>query len=202
MIFPRKWTIRRPGFLIPVFFLSCCPVYGQAHWHDANTAALGGCYVSRTSTSSAGLNPAGLGRMDKSSFSLNHSRPFITPDLDIIALSVQFFLKRGGPGLTLSTMGITGMRQTSVWISYGLKLHPRLFAGAGIHLRNLGHRENAIYHFDAGYALGLQFRISNDLMLGAHMSRPAAWHSSSTGPARHSMLIATGLSYSMIVLTW
>ncbi|MCP4312175.1 MAG: hypothetical protein GY790_12990 [Bacteroidetes bacterium] len=196
MILPLKWIIRRPGFLIPVFFLSCFQIAGQVHWQDAESAALGRCYVTRLGTSCAGLNQAALGRIDKSSCSLHHLRPFITPELDILTLSLQLSLKRGGPGLSLSTMGITGMRQTSAWISYGLMLHPRLYAGAGIHLLNTGIREDALFHTEAGFALGLQFMVSDELILGAHVKHPKTWAGSKSGPADEHPVISTGFSYS------
>ena len=72
-------------------------------------------------------------------------------------------------------MGISGMRQTSAWISYGLMLHPNLFAGVGIHLENTSVAEDSFHQMEAGFALGLQFRISDELILGAHLANPAAW---------------------------
>jgi hypothetical protein len=195
MILPRKWIIGRPGFLIPVFFLSCCQVLAQVYQQDARTMALGQCYASSSGDASAGLNQAGLGQSGESSCALHHLRPFITSDLDIISLSAQLSLKRGGPGLVLSTMGITGMRQTSTWISYGLRLHPRIRAGAGLHLRFTSIPEDAIFHPEAGFAMGLQFRVSEELILGAHMNHPAAWTDTRPGNRGDLMMISTGLSY-------
>ena len=99
MIYPRKWIRWRPGFLIPVFFLASSQLTGQGSWPYAETAALGRCYATRSGHASAGLNQAGLGRTDKSTCSLHHSRPFITSDLDIVSLSLKLALKWGGPGL-------------------------------------------------------------------------------------------------------
>ena len=195
MIYPRKWSIRRPGFLIPVFFLSCLQAYGQNHWLDAGSAGLGACFVTRSGQASVGLNQAGLGRREKNAVSLHHIRPFITSDLDIASLSAQLALKQGGAGLSLSTMGISGMRQTSAWISYGLMLHPRLFAGAGIHLGNTSLAKEANYQMEAGFALGLQFSISDELILGAHLSNPAVWSSNSGTISGSSMMISSGISY-------
>jgi hypothetical protein len=193
MIIPRKWIKWRPGFIIPVFFLSFCQMSGQESWPDAASAALGRCYVTRSGVASAGLNQAGLGQIDKNSCSFHHIRPFITSDLDIVSLSVQLALKHGGPGLSLSTMGITGMRQTSAWFSYGLMLHPHLFAGVGISLKNTGIAEEAYHKMGAGFALGLQFQVNNELLLGAHLSMPAAWPGSLSAGETH--IITSGLSY-------
>ena len=195
MILPRKWLIRRPGFLIPVFFLSCCQTFAQLYQQDARTVALGQCYTSCSGVASAGLNQAGLGRISKNSCSLHHLRPFITPELDIVSLSAQLSLKRGGPGLVLSTMGITGMRQSSAWISYGLMLHPRLHAGAGIHLRISSIAEEAIFHPEAGFAIGFQFTVREGLILGAHINHPAAWSDARPGTRGEQLMISSGFSY-------
>ncbi|MDX2431794.1 MAG: hypothetical protein QNK35_12730 [Bacteroides sp.] len=195
MIIPRKWIRWRPGFLIPVFFLACCQINGQNYWPDAKTSALGRCFVCRSGLSSAGLNQAGLGRIEESNFSFHHARPFITSDLDILSLSVQLALKGGGPGLLLSTMGISGMRQTSVWFSYGMILHPNLFAGVGVHLQNTGIAEDNFHQVRAGFALGLQFRISDELILGAHLTNPTVWRDGSGQGVSESLMITSGLSY-------
>jgi hypothetical protein len=133
---------------------------------------------------------------------LQHARPFITPDLDIVSLSVQLSLNRGGPGLMLSTMGINGMRQTSAWISYGLELHPRLFAGAGIHLQNTSITGDAIHQLEAGFALGLQFRVNNELLLGAHVKNPGAWPGKNLETNGEGLMITSGLSYFFYKTAW
>jgi len=195
MILPRKWFMGRPGFLIPVFFLSWCQVFSQLQHHDSGTLALGQCYVSRSGLATAALNQAGLGRLTESTTSLHHLRPYIIPQLDIISLSAQISLDRGGPGLAFSSMGISGLRQSSVWISYGLRLHTRISAGAGIHFRFTSIPENILFHSEAGFAIGLQFLLSEDLVLGAHLKQPAAWTDARQKNSADQMMICTGFSY-------
>ncbi len=195
MIYPRKWIRWRPGFLIPVFFLASSQLSGQGSWPDAETAALGRCYATRSGHASAGLNQAGLGRTDKSTCSLHHSRPFISSDLDIVSLSLKLALKWGGPGLTLSTMGITGMRQTSAWVSYGLMLHPRFYAGAGIHLQHTSISEDPFRQMGAGFALGIQFMVNDEMILGAHATKPTTWTGSSREITKEPLMISSGFSY-------
>lgn len=195
MILPRKWLIGRPGFLIPVFFLSWCQAGAQLYQYEARTLALGQCYVSSAGLASAALNQAGLGRMAESSSSLHHFRPFITPQLDMISLSVQASLNRGGPGFALTSMGIAGMRQSSAWISYGLKLHPRLCAGVGLHFQFTSIPGEALFHPALGFALGLQFLVSEELILGAHINQASAWSETMPGSSKEPLMICTGLSY-------
>lgn len=195
MILPRKWIKWRPGFFIPVFFLSFSAIRGQDQWMDASSAAMGRSYVSHSSEACAGLNQAGLGRTDQSSVSLHHIRPFIVTDLDITSLSAQFTLGNGAPGFVLSTMGIRGMRQSSLWLSYGMELYPGIYSGAGVHLRNTGLVNEAFFYLEGGYALGLQFQINEKLMLGAHVTDPSVWQKISPGINQPSLMISTGFSY-------
>lgn len=201
MILPRKWIIWRPGFLIPVFFLSFCQVSGQFYQHDAKTLALGQCYVSRTGLASAALNQAGLGRMAESSASLHHLRPFITPELDRVSVSAQISMENGGPGFVLSSIGIAGLRQSSAWLSYGLKLHTRLSAGVGLHLCFTSIPEDFMFHSEAGFALGFQFMFSEELILGAHLEHPAAWTDTRPESTEDRMIICTGFSYEFFKTT-
>ena len=195
MILPRKWLIRRPGLLIPVFFLSWCQAGAQLYQHNARTLALGQCYASSAGLASASLNQAGLGRLAESSSSLHHIRPFITPQLDIISLSVQASLNRGAPGMVLTSMGIPGMRQNSAWISYGLRLHPRLYAGLGLHFHFTSIPDEVLFHPALGFAIGLQFMLSEDLILGAHVNHPSAWSKDGPGSSKTLLMTCTGLSY-------
>ena len=201
MILPRKWIILRPGFLIPVFFLSFCQLSGQIHWLDAESLALGRCYSSCKGTASPGINQAGLGWIDQNSCSLHHLQPFLTTGLGMTALTAQLSMKRGGLGIRTSTMGITGMRQSSSWISYGLTLHSRIAAGVGILVRHTGVSEEPVSHLEAGFALGLQFRIENNLILGAHITHPAAWQNHQPLVDNNLLMITSGLSYSFFKTT-
>jgi len=198
MKYPHQWMIWRPGFLIPVFFLLCSQARAQSPQTDALTAAMGQCCAGRSGKACAGLNPAGLGWTVENSCSLLHYRPFLNSGLDIISLSVQLALNSGGPGFFISSMGVNGMRQTSGWISYGLELYPDLYAGAGIHLRLTSVPEYHILQTDAGYVLGIQFRVSEKLILGASVRQTGLRSKDRTGPGRPGLCLITGFSYSVV----
>ena len=192
---PRKWNLMRPGFLIPVFFLSCCPGSGQIPWQESLVSAAGGCFASRPGLTDGRYNQAGLGWIEHHSLSAQHAQPFIIGELGIASLSVQVPAGTGGLGATLSSFGITGLRQTSAWISYGLKLHPDLSAGLGLHFWNSTTRDHVLFHFGASFALGIQFRVNESLFLGAHVMHPVVWPHRNPGTGHRMMMISTGLSY-------
>ncbi len=199
---PRKWNMARPGFLIPVFFLSFSAVSGQIPWQESSGTALGGCFASRTGMADAMHNQAGLGRMKEHAISLHHARPFLVKELGISSLSLQIPVDRGGFGATLSTFGITGLRQLTSWIGYGVQLHPGIYAGVGINLRDNLTMEYG-HHLAAGCALGIQTSIREELVLGAHVRNPLTWSAmeSTTGSAL--MELSTGLSYTFFrTATW
>ena len=146
MKLPLKWNLKRPGLLIPVFFLSMSPVSGQLSWRDSFVSAAGGCYVSRTGITSSRNNQAGLGWINQHSITTQHAQPYFLGELGIASLSMQVPVKQGGFGVTFSTFGLRGLRETSSWISYGMKLFPDIAAGIGIHLWNTSIRDDLVHH--------------------------------------------------------
>jgi hypothetical protein len=194
MNLPRKWTWTRPGFLIPVFFLSFYQGSGQMLWQESSVMATGNCFASRCCMTNGMYNQAGLGWIDSPSLSIHHTRPFLIGELGISGVSFQLPVHRGGFGTTISTIGITGMRQMAAWTGFGLVLHPGITAGAGLYFQDyfavdIGH------HFGAGCALGIQMKIRDGLILGAHISHPVSWVQGKSTSTLLPMTLSTGMSY-------
>lgn len=200
MIFPLGWMLKRPGLLIPVFFLFQIPanVSGQTSWPETSSAALGGAYLTRSSSSCAGLNQACLGTREQHSLTLQHSRPYLLKELGQSSLTGQFITGNGAIGLQLSTQGIKGLRQSSLWFSYGLKLHPDVAAGMGIHFWNTSMAEQILYASGLSFALGIRIRIHQQWMLGAHVRHPLSWSSLTLPSASPGMILACGFSYTFM----
>lgn len=200
MMSPLVWMLKRPGLLIPVFFLlhiQPC-VSGQHTWPETSMAALGGAFVTRAGFSCAGLNQACLGAREKNSLTLQHSRPYLLRELGQSSLSGQFVTGNGALGMVLSTQGIKGLRQSSLWLSYGLKLHPDVSAGMGIHIWNTSLPEQAFYATGISFALGIRVRIHQQWILGGHVLHPASWSSLSIPSAPEGMTLAAGFSYTFL----
>ena len=183
MTCPHLWNLMRPGFLIPVFFLSFFPGMGQIECNETSVLALGGCFVSRSTLSDGMCNQAGLGRIREPVISIHHNQPFLLADLGVSTLSIVSPAGRGGFGVTLSTFGITGWRQTASWIGYGLSLHSGITAGVGLYIEDRSTREQG-HHFGAGCALRIQVRLTEKIILGAHVMQPLGH-----------MMISAGFSY-------
>lgn len=192
--------LKRPGILIPVFFLSLVhtTVTGQVQWPEAASAALGGCYVTMQGYSCASQNQAGLGFIEQSSVSIQHSRPFLLKELGLSSLSGQFTTGSGAIGIAMDTQGLKGFRQTSLWLSYGMKLHPNISAGMGIHFWNSTIEEQYIYAPGISFALGLQIRINDQWKLGGRLFHPAGWSALPGVTAQKQMTISAGCSYSFL----
>ena len=195
MISPQKWILKRPGLVIPVFFLSLIPVMGQIYWQEASVASLGNSFVTRKGLCNARHNQAGLGWIDVNSVSLQHSRPFIVKELGISSLSAQIHAGEGAFGTTLSTFGITGLRETSAWISYGMKLHSGITAGLGIHFWSSSIPDQMLYHTGFSFAAGMQAKVNDQLFIGAHVLHPAGWNIEKPGRRNEQMVISAGFSY-------
>ena len=200
MISPRKWILKRPGIFIPVFFLALVHTKGsgQVQWQEAASAALGGCFLTLQGYSCANQNPAGLGFIEQSSISLQHSRPYLIKELGSSSISGQFISGTGAFGMALATQGLRGFRQSSLWFSYGLKLHTGLSAGVGIHLWNSTLPEQLIYAPGCSFALGLQIHINEQWKLGARLFHPAGWNAYPDRPFQKQMALAAGCSFSFL----
>jgi len=187
MISPRKWIWKRPGILLPVFFLSLFPATGNGQYviPESAAAALGGAFVAGSGYMAASQNQAGLGWADQHSLSLQHSRPFMVLGISVLAARLKD--RKGAWGTVLSTYGITGLRQSSLWISYGMRLSPHLSAGLGMRFQTYSIPEKSFYHPGLDLALGLQTRISDQWVLGAHMASESS---------RQGMCLSAGFSYS------
>jgi hypothetical protein len=198
MISPSGLMLKRPGICIPVFFLSLLhtTVSGQVQWPEAASAALGNSFVCLEGFMCPSQNQAGLGFIEHSSLSLQHGRPYLLKELGITSMAAQFCTGRGAMGLTLSSMGIKGFRQSSLWLSYGLRLHPDISAGAGLHFWSPSLDEQLFYAPGIGVSLGLQIRIREKWKLGMRIFHPAAWSFSSSPASKESMSIESGFAYS------
>ncbi len=189
--------IKRPGLLIPVFFLSL--FYGTVSCQDQSlgtaSAALGGSSVCLQGYWCSAQNQAGLGFIEQSSITLQHSMPFLLKELGISSLAGQFTFRRGGLGTVFSTMGIRGFRQNSLWFSYGLRLHPDISAGLGIHFWNTTLTEQHMYAPGISFALGLQIRINEQWKLGGRLIHPAGWSTQTKFCGQELMSFESGFSY-------
>jgi len=184
-----------PGLIIPVFFLSPGPVSGQFIIEETTSVACGGTFVSRSGFSNALSNQAGLGRVSSRSVTIQHSRPFILADLGISTISVQIPSGKGALGATLTCFGIKGLYNTSGWLSYGMKLHPAITAGAGIHFWFSSIAEGLFYHPGLSCGIGVQARINDLLVAGGHVMYPAGWSADHPGRKDLPMILTAGCSY-------
>lgn len=193
-----RLILKRPGILLPVFFLSqiYLSVESQVQIPEAASAALGGSFVCLQANMCSSQNQAGLGFIEQSSVSIQHGRPYMLKELGISSLSGQFISGRGAFGLAMATLGLRGFRQSSLWLAYGLKLHSNISAGAGLHFWNSSITEQYIYAPGISFALGLQIKFQEHWQLGARLFHPTAWSSHAELSQTQLMSIETGFSYS------
>lgn len=193
MILPLPWRLKRPGWLIPVFFLCLSEIWAQTEQGDCAVTALGGTYLTRQGTSMAMYNQAGLGSVSDRSLSLQHSRPFLAGDLGTSSLSLQWGTPHGGMGTTLTHTGISGYSQTSAWISFGIQLAGRWSAGLGLHFWTHSFSERWFHHPGFSFAAGALWRIHDRIRWGIHIVHPVGWTSGLPGKYALPMTISTGV---------
>jgi len=188
--------IKRPGWLIPVFFLSQFQLVAQElSFRDTETWALGGCYSCSPGMVPAMRNPATLPDMEYRSVFLNHGRLAACRELGITTIGLQLPAGQAGLGLCFSHLGIPGMQSNELKISCGLPLGKLLSAGLGIQFINTGISGEAFFSQGAGCSLGLRLKLTDHLELGSHFVLPRLWiKRSSELPSP--LILTSGLCYS------
>jgi hypothetical protein len=145
---------------------------------------------------SPGQNQAGLGFSEHSSISLQHARPYLLKELGVSSLSGQFLTGKGALGTMFSTLGLTGLRKSSLWLAYGQRLHPRISAGLGLHIWNTSIPEQVIFAPGISFALGLQIRFREQWKLGARIFHPLVWERFPDASGYRPMRFECGFAYS------
>lgn len=198
MIFPPKWNRKRPGLLIPVFFLCMLHLKGQSVAADCSALALGGTFVSRSGTSLPQGNQAGLGDVERTTLSIHHVRPFLAGDLGISSLSIQAAMTHGALGASLIHWGIAGLRHTSFWMAYGIRLSSGWLAGVGIHGWSKSTGEQLLHHPGFSFAAGVQWKVHDRFRWGSHLAHAAGWQSG--GPGHHALPLKLAMGGSLLVV--
>jgi hypothetical protein len=119
-------------------------------------------------------------------------------ELGSSTLSGQFLTGTGALGISLASQGLTGFRQTSLWLSYGMRLNSDISAGVGLHFWNSTIAEQVIYAPGISFALGLQIRINDQWRLGGGLFHPAGWSDIPGLSFQKMMTMALGFSYSFL----
>ena len=197
---------KRPGLILPVFFLSLLPANCQQILPEEVASLAGGTFISNTSHISAWGNQAGLATADRHAILVRHCRPALQPDMGISTLGLRLPFRRnlssndrqkghrGGFGLSISGCGIPGYRFTSGWFSCGAELHPILAAGVGIHTWFGSVGQDFFHNPGIGCALGILVKATPSLILAGHLYHPFQWQTDQPGIQKKPLRITAGLS--------
>lgn len=192
----NQWANQRPGIFLPVFFLSfflgsaaqvpCDGAYGLAR---GNVCTIG------TDGEYTLFNPALLAGHRSPVYSAGHSRPFAIRELGVSRLSS---ILPSGPGtfrLGITDYGISGYRELSVELAYGMQLAENLFAGISFRYYNTVITGDWNYLWTVGWGAGLRYDFSTTTRAGIVLLNPVTvGNHSGYGPLFPAM-IAAGLSH-------
>ncbi len=202
----RGFIQKRPGLLLPVFFLSLLAADGQQNRPEEVASLAGGTFISSISYHSAWGNQAGLAPTDHFAICIRHCRPALQPDMGISSFGLRLPFRRnhkrngrqkghrGGFGFSLTGCGIPGYRYTSGWFSCGAELHPSLAAGVGLHTWFGSVGGDLFHHPGAGCALGILFKATPSLTLAGHLYHPFHWQPDQPGIKRDPLSITAGVA--------
>ncbi len=163
-----QWHLKRPGLIVPVFFLSLLPVSGQLDEGTARAGALGGC---RSTLPGPGGNPAALAWLDRASFSFGQHLPYGLPELGSSRITAVLPLGRGGIEARLGHRGMKGLRYMQYGLARGLRLSGDLAAGLRLGIRHTLIEGQAFHLLAPFYSLGLQYRAAAAWQFGLRIEQ-------------------------------
>lgn len=189
-------VIRRPGALFPVFFLLVFNLAGaQSFQAGPQSAGVGGCYATRSGATAIAGNQAGLGWDGERLVMAECSMPFLVRELGIAGISLSLPLYHGHIAGKFISAAIPGYHDHSLWLSYGLRIHQHISAGAGLCSNLIGIRDRLIHHYRVSFAGGLQVKTGERLIMAGHILYPLQYSSSERSEVRLAGQIALGCSY-------
>ena len=190
-----EWILKRPGALIPVFFLlACIPSFSQWLPPDGQSAGIAGCYTSLSGITSIEGNQAGMGWNEHPILALEYVMPFTVKELGYSSLSAVFPASHGSMGGKLISGGMQGYRDHSIWISYGLKIGSQCTAGIGIHTNVISTSGRFFHRIRSGCTGGIQLRISERFMIGGQVRYPVQYNSSGSPYSKLKSAVSLGAS--------
>lgn len=170
-----RWALRRPGLMIPVFFLSfSAGMSGQTVRMDAGASVPGGICTVEQYIPGSPVNPALLGKIKARQFSLGHARPFVLKDLGITTVSLEHQAFPGTMQWKLSGYGIKGFRQNIISMGFGMMLTENLAAGIDFRFFNVSAEGRMFYLWALAPGAGLNLRILPGLTIGILLENPVS----------------------------
>jgi len=174
-----KWPFKRPGSLIPVFFLCFFQmINGQLTAPGVESEGLAGCSTMLKGSASIAGNQAGLGWNNEKSLLAEYTMPLMMKEMGIAGLSLSLPLYHGNAGVKMISGGIPGYRDQSLWLSYGLRTGENFTLGAGLFYNLISIRSKLNHQFRVSFAGGVQVKITEDLLLAGHILYPFQYNSS------------------------
>jgi hypothetical protein len=140
-------------------------------------------------------NPAVLGSLRAHAYIAGHSRPFAIREIGVTSLTGILPVNPGTFRTMISGYGISGYRDLSVELAYGMQMTEHLSAGISFRYYNTAVAGDLNYLWTVGWGAGLQYEPSATTHAGIVLLNPVTvGNHSGYGPLFPAM-IAAGLSH-------
>lgn len=161
---------------------------------NAKTAAIGGAATTHQYVFSAIDNQAGLAGLNNFSVGINTKNSYLVEGLYSLSAAVGLPTKSGTFGAGLQYKGYEGFTALKANIAYGRKLFENLNIGASVNAYQL-----SISNYGSttvvNAQIGLQAKLSQQLLLGANINNPIKISLSEDGQSVLPTTITAGLRY-------
>lgn len=180
------------GCVLTIFFCA----NGQFNFgaSNANSAALGNALSTHQMVFAAIDNQAGLAGLNDFSVGLTTKNSFLIEGLYSLSAAVGLPTKSGTFGAGLQYKGFEGYTELKANIAYGRKLLDNLSIGAAINIYQLSINNYGSTTVVNGQ-IGLQAKLSQQLLLGVNLNNPIKISLSEDGQNILPTVIVAGLRY-------
>ncbi len=174
MIYPLiQWALKRPGIIIPVFFLSLFRMTtGQEVCPGAGSLALGGISSLEEHVQQVSRNPALPGSAKGHLLAAGHVRPYLLKEIGITTIEGVHPAFPGTVQWKISNYGLKGFRQFESGLGFGMLLRENLSAGISFHYYNTVTKEQFNYLWTFGPGAGIHYRITSRTALAVLVKNP------------------------------
>jgi len=163
----------------------------------ARSTAMGRTGVARADFWSVNNNQAGLAFVEKSGVGFFYQNQYLLNNLNYNHISAIFKTNNGGFGLNLGYYGYGQYNETKIGLAYGMQLGKRFAIGAQLDYLRTYIAQDYGSKSSLTFELGIMTKITDDLMLGAHVFNPIRAKLSDYNDERIPTILSLGLNWDL-----
>jgi hypothetical protein len=189
--------MKSPSFvIIPIFIYTTLLASNENFPAGARAAALGNASAALSDVWSAAHNQAGLGFVRNTCAGMYYESRFLIKELSTRSAVLAIPLKTGTLGLSFSDFGYTLYKESKYTLSFAKVFSKNFSVGMAVDYLNTRIAEGAGNFSAIVGEIGMQTKLSKNLVIGAHLYNPTRSRRSRNTNERIQSILRLGIGYS------